>query len=52
MQGLNLIGLRRKKYENKLIIGLDKADREQYEYAYSFFKEFEFLNFIQLRWRD
>ena len=28
LQGLNLIGLRRKKYENKLIIGLDKAYKE------------------------
>ncbi len=25
LQGLNLIGLRRKKYDNKIIIGLDKA---------------------------
>ena len=40
------------KYLNHIIIGLDKADRDQYEYAYSFFKEFEFLNFIQSRWRD
>ena len=24
------------KYLNHIIIGLDKADREQYEYAYSF----------------
>tara|TARA_E500000178_G_scaffold262783_1_gene259857 strand:- start:3725 stop:4504 length:780 start_codon:yes stop_codon:yes gene_type:complete len=28
LQGLNLIGLRRKKYENKKIIGLDKAYKE------------------------
>ena len=28
LQGLNLIGLRRKKYENKKIIGLDKAFKE------------------------
>ena len=28
LQGLNLIGLRRKKYENKLIIGLDKAYKD------------------------
>ncbi len=28
LQGLNLIGLRRKKYDNKLIIGLDKAYKE------------------------
>ena len=26
------------KYLNHVIIGLDKADREQYEHAYSFFK--------------
>ena len=30
LQGLNLIGLRRKKYENKLIIGLDKAYKERF----------------------
>ena len=28
LQGLNLIGLRRKKYDNKKIIGLDKAYKE------------------------
>ena len=28
LQGLNLIGLRRKKYENKKIMGLDKAYKE------------------------
>jgi UDP-N-acetylglucosamine acyltransferase len=28
LQGLNLIGLRRKKYENKKIMGLDKAFKE------------------------
>ena len=28
LQGLNLIGLRRKKYENKIIMGLDKAYKE------------------------
>jgi UDP-N-acetylglucosamine acyltransferase len=28
LQGLNLIGLRRKKYENKTIMGLDKAYKE------------------------
>ena len=28
LQGINLIGLRRKKYENKKIIGLDKAYKE------------------------
>ena len=28
LQGLNLIGLRRKKYDNKKIIGLDKAFKE------------------------
>ena len=28
LQGLNLIGLRRKKYENQKIIGLDKAYKE------------------------
>ena len=27
------------KYLNHVIIGLDKADREQYEHAYSFFKD-------------
>ena len=28
LQGLNLIGLRRKKYDNKMIMGLDKAYKE------------------------
>jgi len=28
LQGLNLIGLRRKKYENQIIMGLDKAYKE------------------------
>ncbi len=28
LQGLNLIGLRRKKYDNKLIMGLDKAYKD------------------------
>ena len=28
LQGLNLIGLRRKKYENQKIMGLDKAYKE------------------------
>ena len=28
LQGINLIGLRRNKYENKKIIGLDKAYKE------------------------
>tara|TARA_Y100000389_G_C17347782_1_gene456774 strand:- start:70 stop:858 length:789 start_codon:yes stop_codon:yes gene_type:complete len=31
LQGLNLIGLRRKKYDNKKIIGLDKAYKEIFE---------------------
>ena len=28
LQGLNLIGLRRKKYDNKKIMGLDKACKQ------------------------
>ena len=28
LQGINLIGLRRKKYDNKKIMGLDKAYKE------------------------
>ena len=38
------------KYLNHIIIGLDKADREQYKYAYSFFKD---LNQpFSLLWND
>ena len=38
------------KYLNHIIIGLDRADREQYEYAYSFFKD---LNQpFSLLWND
>ena len=38
------------KYLNHVIIGLDKADREQYEHAYSFFKELK--QPFSLIWND
>ncbi len=48
LQGLNLIGLRRKKYDNKKIIGLDKAYKE----IFSSKNLYENLNKINGEFKD
>ncbi len=48
LQGLNLIGLRRKKYENKLIIGLDRA----YKKIFSSKNLYENLSKINGEYKD
>ena len=48
LQGLNLIGLRRKKYENQKIMGLDKAYKE----IFSSVNLYENLNKINGEYKD